>query len=276
MIRYLLVRYTDDLTRNEPINVGVIVYDGTHALARFDGEDPKTQAIDLRRIRHRITGSQTYRSWVAYWRRALAEPAALAPQLAGAAPGDPAVIEFLLGLGGDEFSLVPGGEILFDAEERSLEATLQELYERVVRAPDPDAPASLRDKSEHALRLAGVELDNAERFRERPTITLSVEKETRQQEVSYGVLNGHWHYLQEASFDPRSERTSSKEAHHVAFIFEHAEIEAPDAKVVLYDDTDLMDKTRGLLGLIRPFAQTIDVSSPERAAVALSQTLALA
>src|SRR5271167_122134 len=187
MIRYLLVRYTDDLTRNEPINVGVIVYDGTHALARFDGEDPKTQAIDLRRIRHRITGSQTYRSWVAYWRRALAEPAALAPQLAGAAPGDPAVIEFLLGLGGDEFSLVPGGEILFDAEERSLEATLQELYERVVRAPDPDAPASLRDKSEHALRLAGVELDNAERFRERPTITLSVEKETRQQEVSYGV-----------------------------------------------------------------------------------------
>jgi hypothetical protein len=282
MISYLLARYTDDLTRNEPINVGVVVYDGTSALARFDGEDPGTRTIDLRRVRHRITGSHTYRAWVAYWRRALTEPAVLTPQLAGAQPGDPAVIEFLLGLGGDEFSLIRGGEIVFDGDERSLEATLRDLYERLVRAPEPDAPPSLRDKSEQAMHLAGVPLDDAGRFRTRPKIALSVGGQTQEQEVSYGVLNGHWHYLQEASFDPRSERVSSKEAHHVAFIFEHATCTEPDgelehdAKVALYDSTDLTDLTRGLLGLISPFAQTIDVSSPEDAADPLRHALALA
>jgi hypothetical protein len=282
MIRYLLARYTDDLTRNEPINVGVIVYDGTRALARFDGEDPRTQTIDLRRVRHRITGSNTYRAWVAYWRRGLTEPAVLAPQLAGAQPGDPAVIEFLLGLGGDEFSLIRGGEIVFDGDERSLEATLRDLYERLVRAPEPDAPPSLRDKSEQAMRLAGVPLDDADRFRTRPKIPLNVEGHMQEQEVSYGVLNGRWHYLQEASFDPRSERVSSKEAHHVAFIFEHAtDTERNgglehDAKVVLYDGTDLVENTRGLLELITPFAQTIDVSAPKNAAEPLGRALALA
>jgi hypothetical protein len=276
MIRYLLARYTDDLTRNEPTNVGVIVYDGTRALARFDGEDPATQNIDLRRIRHRITGSQTYRSWVAYWRRALTEPAVVDPRLAGASPGDPTVIEFLTSVGGDEFSLVPGGEIVFDADERSLEATLRDLYERVVRAPEVDAPASLRDKSEHALRLAGVALEDAHRFRKQPTITLSVDSQKRQQEVSFGVLNGHWHYLQEASFDPRSPRNSNKEAHHVAFVFEHAYEINRDDRVVLYDKTDLVDTTRGLLGLISPFAEVVDVSAPESAAEPLRRVLALA
>lgn len=100
MIRCLLARYTDDLTRNEPVNVGVVAYDGSRALARLDGEDPQTGEIDLRRVRQRITGSRTYRAWVGYWRRLLAEPGSLEPQLAGAPPGDTGVINYLLDLGG--------------------------------------------------------------------------------------------------------------------------------------------------------------------------------
>lgn len=275
MMRYLLARYTDDLTRNEAVNVGVIVYDGAQAAARFDGEDPNSQTIDLRRIRHRITGSHSYRAWVSYWRRALVEPAVLAPQLAGARPGDSAVIDFLLKLGGDEFSLIRGGDIIFDGDERSLDATLQDLYERLVRAPEPDAPPSLKDKSEQAIRLAGVPLDDDNRFRVRPKIRLAVDHQTQEQEVSYAVMNGRWHYLQEASFDPRSERVSGKEAHHVAFVFEHAVDLEQDAKIVLYDGTDLVESTHKLLDLITPFAQTIDVSSPQDAAGQLRRALTL-
>jgi hypothetical protein len=274
MIRYLLARYTDDLTRNEPVNVGVIVYDGSNAIGRFDGEDPDTQAIDLRRVRHRITGSHTYRAWVSFWRRALTEPAVLAPGLADARPGDPAVLDFLVNLEGDEFSIIRGGEILFDADESSLESTLQGLYERLVRAPEPESPPSLRDKAEKAMLLAGVPLDDPARFQPKPNVTLTVDGLQQKQEVSYAVLNGRWHYLQEASFDPRSVRTSSKEAHHVAFVFEHAEA-TREANVVLYDETDLVDKTRGLLGLIRPFAHTINVSDPEEAAAPLRNALSL-
>lgn len=156
MIKYAIVRYVDDLTRNEPVNVGVIVYDGERVLARFDGEDPQTHAIDLRRIRHRITGSHTYRAWVAFWRRALEEPVVISPSLANVSVGDPAVIDYLIGLGGGEFSILHGGEILLDADERDLAQTLTELYERVVRAEEPPAPPSLRDKSHQALALAGA------------------------------------------------------------------------------------------------------------------------
>jgi hypothetical protein len=78
----------------------------------------------------------------------------------------------------------------------------------------------------------------------------------------------------ETSFDPRSIRTSSKEAHHVAFVFEHAEVDER-SKVALYDSTDIVDNTRGLLDAIRPFAELIDVSAPATAASPLRDALSL-
>lgn len=274
MIKYAIVRYVDDLTRNEAVNVGVIVYDGERAMARFDGEDPKSHAIDLRRIRHRITGSYTYRSWVAFWRRALVEPAVISPSLAEAHAGDAAIIDYLIGLGGDEFSIVHGGEILLDADERDLGRTLTDLYERVVRAEEPPAPPSLRDKSHQALVLAGAPIDDQHRFKEQAQIDLNVRGTVVTEEVSYAVLNGRWHYAQEASFDPRSVRNTRKEAHHAAFIFEYANVDSNG--LILYDETDVVDKTRGLLDVISAFAKPVDVSRPEEAAPLLRKALSLA
>lgn len=273
--KYLLARYTDDMSRNEPVNVGVIVFDGRQALARFDGENPETDTLDLRRVRHRITGSHTYRSWVQFWRRALTDPVAIDRRLADAPGGSPDAIRYLLDLPGDEFCLIEGGEIVMDAEQSSLEETLSRLFERLVRAPEPEAPPSLREKSKCAMKLAGVPFDDPQRFRAEPTVTVVVDGDEQEHEVSYAVMNGKWHYLQEVPFDPRSRRTSSKEAYHAAFLFEHARGADPQSSVVLYDETDIVDATRDLLRVVGTYAHTIDVSNPDAAAAPLRDALML-
>lgn len=270
MTRYLLARYVDDLTRNEPVNVGVIAYDGSQTIARFDGENDEGH-IDLRRVRHRITGSNTYRAWVNYWRRALTEPQAVFPD--AAALGRREILDRLVQRGGDEFTLIPGGEILLDADARDLQTTLDGLFERLVRAPEPLAAPTLTQKSRHALAHAGVPLDNAERFVETPEITIEVQGVRVLEEMSYKVLNGSWHHLQEAPLDPGRPRTSRKEASHVAFLFEHA-VDVEHG-IVLYDGTDLNANSRPLIDVIGKFATTVDVADPDQAADVLRTEMSL-
>ena len=164
VIRYLVAKYIDDQSRNEPRNIGVVVYDGTHAVLRFDGEG-NDGLPDLRKVRHRISGSRTYQEWVKYWRSTLECPGKIDKALQDAPSGDPRVIESLIESSGQDFFLEEGGAIVLDTEHKSLNAMGDDLFGRLVRLPDPPAPASLQDKSENALTRAGAPLDDAERFR---------------------------------------------------------------------------------------------------------------
>ncbi len=274
MISYLIAKYVDDLSRNEPVNVGVVVYDGTRALARFDGEDDAAR-LDLRRVRHRITGSQTYRAWAKYWRRVLDEPALLSPELAALSSGDPAVIESLLRIPPGDFYLERGGTILLDADSRDLGDTLNDLFRQLVREPDPPVPMTLREKSRQALATAGAPLDDEARFKEQLPVRLRVEGVEVEEEVSYAVMNGGWHYLQEMPFDPGKPRRSRKEASHCVFLLEHAPWNAGEA-VILYDASDLTGGDYRLLQLLMKFAPTVNVGDTDYAAGKIQEHLKLA
>jgi hypothetical protein len=273
MISYLIAKYVDDLARNEPTNIGVIVYDGYRAIARFDGENEQ-ERIDLRTVRHRITGSHAYRAWVAYWRQALAEPGILDKRLADTPAGDSAVIDHLLALPAQDFYLERGGTILLDADERTVEATLIDLFVRLVRQPDPPSPPTLREKSRDVLSDAGVPLDDEARFKEQFPVRLNVHGASMQAEVSYAVMNGGWHYLQEMPFDPERIRISRKEATHCAFLLEHAGW-GPGEAVILYDGADLSGQMYTLLEVLMKVAPTVDVNRPEYAATELRRHLKL-
>ena len=271
MIHYLVAKYIDDLARNEPTNIGVVVYDGARALARFDGEDDAGK-IDLRRVRNRITGSYTYRAWVEYWRRGLDDPGALG--LGDAHAGDPDTIERLLAIPARDFFLERGGTILLDEDERDLRATLDDLFARLVRAPDPLAPPTLREKSREALASAGAPLDDETRFKEDVTVRLNVAGVTVEEEVNYAVMNGDWHYVQMMPFDPARPRISRKEASHCVFVFEHASW-AEGQGLIVYDGSDIAVGSYELLGMLKQFAPIVDVREPEEAASALRQHLSL-
>jgi hypothetical protein len=274
MIRYMLASYVDDLARNEPINVGVVAYDSSRAVARFDGENPQGQ-IDLRRVRHRITGSYTYRAWVQYWRRALDDPAAVAAELRDVPPADPRVVAFLAGLPGEEFALRPGGEIILDRDDRELDATLDDLFERLVRPREPESPPTLREKSRRALELAGAPVGDKARFIESFPVELDVKGEIQRETVSYAVRNGVWRYLLETPFNPGSPAVSRKEAHHAAFVLEYAREIKNSGALVLYDATDVVASTQPLIDLLAKFATPVDVSDEASAAPALRAGLEL-
>jgi hypothetical protein len=273
--RYMIFKYVDDLSRNEPRNVGVIVFDGVNAVARFDGEG-NDGLPDLRRVRHRITGSHAYREWVKYWRTTLESPGKIERSLEGLRAGDSRVIESLMASSGQEFYLEEGGEILHDSERLSLDAMSDDLFRRLVYEPEPPAPASLRDKSESLLALAGAPLDDPERFQKNLAVTITGPGgEIIPDEISYAVKNGDWHYLQEVPFNPGVLKTNRKEVFNCAYFFQRS-AELKRAGAILYDKTDIGDeKDAALARMLGDLGTLIDVSAEDDAPEQLRRHLHL-
>lgn len=273
MIRYLAAKYIDDLSRNEPVNIGVVVYDGYQALARFDGEDDNAQ-IDLRRVRNRITGSHAYRGWVEYWRGVLEHPEQASSDLKDVPSGDGRVIEQLISSSGRDFYLEPGGAILLDAEEVSLQERLDELFRSLVRHPDPPSPPTLQEKSKEALSRAGAPLDDESRFKEQEPVSLDVHGAQVSDEISYAVKNGTWHYLQEVPFSPDKPRVSRKEATHCAFLYEHSP-KFQESGAFLYDSSDITAAQYQFLEMLLKLAPVVNVNETDVAAERLQEHLHL-
>lgn len=276
MIRYLIVKYVDDLSRNEPRNVGVVAYDGIDAVARFDGEG-SDGLPDLRRVRYRITGSHAYREWVKYWRTTLESPGKIERSLKGLSSGDPRVIESLIASSGREFYLEEGGEILHDAETTSLDSMGEDLFRSLVHEPETPAPAKLKDKSKHALVLAGAPLDDPQRFQKDLVVTVTGPGgETIHDEISYAVRNGEWHYLQEVPFNPDRPKANRKEVFNCAFFFQNSARLEDSSRAILYDQTDLGDgDDEALVHMLGQLGTLIDVSASDQAAEHLQHHLHL-
>ncbi|USQ89251.1 hypothetical protein NFX46_39270 [Streptomyces phaeoluteigriseus] len=62
---WFLVKYVDDVFRNEPINIGVVVTSGNEMGSHFLGQRPDG-SINGQRINKRISGVETYKAWVRF------------------------------------------------------------------------------------------------------------------------------------------------------------------------------------------------------------------
>ena len=70
-MRYWVAKNVEDQFRNEPRNVGVIVWGERSIAARFIGEK-ESAAIDRRLLGQRFRYPDIYLQWVAYWREEIA------------------------------------------------------------------------------------------------------------------------------------------------------------------------------------------------------------
>lgn len=265
MQNYLIAKYVDDIRRNEPVNVGVIVFEGQQVLARFEGEDDN-QNIDKRRIR-RIGGRDSYVAWVQHWRRLLAS--------AGSHGPDASLERVLTESGSNDFYVEHGGTILLDHDARDLDEAVRDLFARLVKPEDLPAPPSLKQKSRTALRIAGAALDDDDHFRENVDVKLEVKGEEFDDRFSYAVKNGQWHFLQEVAFDPQKLVKSRKEANNCAFLMEHAITDGGGLRLVLFDGADIDDATEPLLARIEKIAPAVDVGNATAAAAVLQARLHL-
>lgn len=72
-LEWSVVKYIPDLWRNEPVNVGVVVRSGASARLRFFAEsEAEPGKVDGRTARKRTPDTDSYKEWVAYFRRKLA------------------------------------------------------------------------------------------------------------------------------------------------------------------------------------------------------------
>jgi predicted RNA-binding protein with RPS1 domain len=74
--RFLIAKYVPDVFRNEPRNIGVVLWTPDGVAARFLGEKPDAPGeVDDADIPEFVNSKHAYKQWVRYWRRELGKPA---------------------------------------------------------------------------------------------------------------------------------------------------------------------------------------------------------
>lgn len=141
-MRYAVAKYTPDLFRREPRNIGVFVASETRAAMRFAGE--RNGDLDLRLTPDLQEHGAIYAEWHAHWQRTVqrVNSARFFPSVFA----DRAIAAFLAD-GGDMFSVHTGGTYVPEEDEATCEDVARILYGRLVGASGvedvdqaPDAP----------------------------------------------------------------------------------------------------------------------------------------
>jgi hypothetical protein len=72
--RYTIAKYIPDVFRNEPRNIGVLLWTPDGTAARFLGEKPDTPGeVDEAAVPKFVSSAHAYKEWVRYWRRELSK-----------------------------------------------------------------------------------------------------------------------------------------------------------------------------------------------------------
>lgn len=132
---WYVCKYVDDLLRDEPRNLGVIVQNESEVVSRFVGERPDG-VIDGRRVPW-VRSADTYRLWVRHWRSVATSSDGLSGQERRSA---------------DNYFLSPRMETLFGSDTKlTLDELADTLFARLV-AGEGELAENLR---EHVERVFG-------------------------------------------------------------------------------------------------------------------------
>lgn len=194
--RFIIAKFIPDVFRNEPKNIGVIVWSPQGVAARFFGERAPGD-IDGRSVRHGCADTGAYKQWITYWRECLNQE--IIEPVRGGTPVARTSKEFLDVLCGEsvgQFFLEDGGEAATAAAD-SLQICVDDLYRRIVDdepieyvAPKDD---SLQDVADSILSLTHIR--EAKGF-----IPDFVPPTLEQCKFSFGFQNGKLSLFQKVSF----------------------------------------------------------------------------
>lgn len=156
--RFLVAKYTPDLRRMEPRNIGVVVWSDGRIAARFAGEHTNgTAKIDPPTHLH-VQSKSVYRKWIAYWREILARPAL--PDETGRTIDrrEPEFVNLIRGKSKQQFRLVDGGEFLQAIPNHDLDSVTDELFQELV-AIERDPHTHERTEAAQSVRAGDSESD---------------------------------------------------------------------------------------------------------------------
>lgn len=135
--QFLIAKYLPDVFRDEPRNIGVVLWSPYGVVARFVGENPEAPGeVDDAQIPPFIASPPTYKRWVKYWRREL-DKSSIRPARGGppVARTDPAFLSVVGQAGPSNYLLAGGGMLVDPVPAVELPAAVGYLFENYVAVP---------------------------------------------------------------------------------------------------------------------------------------------
>jgi hypothetical protein len=130
--RFLVAKFTPDLLRMEPRNIGVVVWAGGNIAAKFAGEQANgAVSIDPPRSLH-VQSRSAYRKWIEYWRVLIQKPTLPDSKGRPIARNKPEFVDQLRRHSKRQFRLVDGGEFQIEIHGNEINAVAEELFEALV------------------------------------------------------------------------------------------------------------------------------------------------
>lgn len=157
--RFLIAKYVPDVFRNEPRNIGVVLWSPHGIVARFAGENPDAPGeVDDTQIPSFVASTEAYKQWIRYWRREIAE-AALRPMAGGAAVPRtaPGFVDVLGQTEPSNYILADGGMIFDPVPVEKLSQVVSQLYATCV-ALDYAGEHELESPKERSEEIRGESL----------------------------------------------------------------------------------------------------------------------
>src|SRR5437016_2061747 len=127
---YAVAKYIRNPLRQEPVNVGVLLWANGQVLTRFLGEsDAGFRVGGLSRL---FNDWKVYEQWVDYWRTSISRPSVYDPATKKEVdPRNPAFVEYLVRSSRENFVVWDGGEV-WDVGSDSPRDVLNYLYALLV------------------------------------------------------------------------------------------------------------------------------------------------
>jgi hypothetical protein len=140
--RFLIAKYVPDVFRNEPRNIGVVLWSPDGVAARFAGERADAPGeINDADVPPFVVSPVAYKQWVRYWRRELSSecvrPTAGGPPVGRSAPE---YLDALRETGPGNYLLTDGGRFAEPVPAVELPQAVDYLFERYVAEPPPLGP----------------------------------------------------------------------------------------------------------------------------------------
>ncbi|MFC9172793.1 hypothetical protein [Streptomyces sp. NPDC057107] len=242
---WFLVKYVDDIFRNEPINIGVVVTAEDGIGSHFLGQRPDG-SINGQKISKRIHGVETYKAWVKFIHKEAAR-GSLEDRIAGLAKRT-----------GDRYLIERRGPVL-DSEPRISPTQLaNELFTALVSAELESTPnlEAMAERTLKKLRFPpGVKIDRSVDYK------VKVRDVPQLVSFDYRCSGGTTTLMDRLSF-VRHGKPLMQSVNDLLFRIEAVEKQQGIHEfVALYSGADRSDESERQLRVLNKFAHTVDLSS---------------
>jgi hypothetical protein len=251
---YLIAKYTPDLLRREPRNIGIILHDEQGWRARFVGEVPDGD-LDGRKLRA-FGSAEAYREWYRFWTTSIVRGVPCHGVRNLVPPDSSEFVDAICAASTEQYLLEAGPPSVIPASFGSGKQLLDFLFARIVSGEEiPAEDAALEDRMQQIIQAFNLKGPQFMKNYELPVV--DPDNTLDRLVFSYAYLNGVVRLYQKvpivaSTYEAQSVQTA---VHSALYSFLQAkELEADCERVALLHtkpdqgNSELVDRVRRVLG----------------------------